>query len=172
MLPWSRWRNSEEVIAKLPSYGPVKEQDRDVPRQIFEDFVDEWSDLYRRDRSFLSRLVFPSSNKGKGIVVRRDMSYEAFSKALLDEAAYSAEVYSDTRQILNHNDPVSSARIYFNELNARARESAESFSKRHGRRSAESSEDEGEIMEDGEINEESTAAEEQPPKEREATDTS
>lgn len=153
IIPSSRWRNVEEFIVGLASYEPVKEQRREVPREILEDFVEEWDSLYRRDKSFLSDLVYPPSNKA--LVVSKDMAYETFTKALLDQAAYSADVYSTTRQILNHADPVSSARIYFKELIDKAKESSDASVRRQSRRRSqvESSEDEGEIIEDGEIDE-------------------
>lgn len=142
------------MIAADPSFAPLQAHERNAPREIFEDFIEEWSEVYKRDRSFLSSLLHSSLKHG--IPVRAGTTYEEFSKALLDEAAHSAELYSDTRRILNREVPISSARLYFNELVSRARESQSNDVKRpqagvRRRLTAESSsEDEGEIREDAE----------------------
>ena len=155
VVPSSRWRIVEEMIAADPSFAPLQAHDREAPREIFEDFIDEWNEVYKRDRSFLSSLLHSSPKHG--IYVRAETSYEEFSKALLDEAAHSAELYSDIRRILNREVPISSTRLYFNELVSRARESQTNDLKRPSagvrRRSAaeSSSEDEGEIREDDEV---------------------
>ena len=78
----------------------------------------------RRERGLSSRLVAGRrwrlhSSQKHGIHVRAETRYEEFSKALLDEAAHSADLYSDTRRILNREIPVSSVRLYFNELVSR-----------------------------------------------------
>ena len=150
LLPSSRWRNVEEKISADPSFAPVQAHERDAPREIFEDFIEEWNEVYRRDRSFLGRLVHPPSKPS--IVVTKDMKYEVFSKALLDEAAHSPDMYSDTRRILNREDPISSARLYFDELVAMAKERPMAGKRRST--ADESSEDEGEIREDGEVGDE------------------
>lgn len=172
IMPNSRWRNVEDVLSSDPSFGPVQAQEREAPREIFEDFVDDWNDGYRRDRVFLGRLV---GNK-KGIDVTVDTKYEDFTKKLLEAAAYSPDVYSDARRVLNREEPVSSARLYYDELVSRAKEKAEAVAKsfarskrgKYGGQAArrasavagggqeESSEDEGEIVEDGEVQEEDT----------------
>jgi len=153
ITPLTRWRNIEDVIANESAFGPVQDQDREAPRELFQDFIDEWNGIYRRDRSFLTRLTQPSSNK-KGIVVTAELTFEDFTKVLLDRAAFSPEHYSGTRQILNNNIPISSAHIYFNELVTAAKDVAGKSSRRQSRRGSvkdDSSEDEGEIIEDGEI---------------------
>jgi pre-mRNA-processing factor 40 len=155
LLPSSRWRFVEEMITADPSFGPVQAHERDAPRDIFEDFIEEWSEVFRQDRSFLSRLVHSSPKHG--IAVRTETTYDEFSKALLDEAAHSPELYSDTRRILNREDPISSARLYFIELISRARESQSNDANRpkaavrRGSKAESSSEDEGEIREDEEV---------------------
>lgn len=154
ILPSSRWRNVESLIAADPAYAPVQAHERDSPRELFEDFVHEWNDVYRRDRSFLSNLAHSSVNK-KQLTVQAEMHYDEYTRALLDQAAHSPELYSETRGILNREDPISSARLYFNELLLEARESeaASKRSKSGSRRCTadSSSEDEGEIREDGEV---------------------
>ena len=147
LLPTSRWRNVEAMIAKDPSFAPVQAHERGSPRDMFEDFIDEWNEVYRRDRSFLENLGHSSPTP---LVVRAGMSYDEYSRALLDQAAHSPEMYSEIRGILNREDPISSARLYFNELLLKARDNR---SKSGSRRTlaGSSSEDEGEIREEGEL---------------------
>ena len=114
--------------------------------------MDEWIELYRRDRVFLARLVKPST--GPGINVTNETNYEEFTNALLDAAAHSSEQYSNLRLILKSEDPISSARVYLDELVNRVEEVAITAMRRNKRRRLmrdDSSEDEGEIIEDGEI---------------------
>lgn len=153
LLPSSRWRNVEALINTHPSFTHVHAHERDSPREIFEDFIDEWNDVYRRDRSFLSNL---STSSPKALTVHANMRYDEFSRSLLDQAAHSPDLYSETRGILNREDPISSARLYFNELVSKARDSQAQNIKRSksgSRRGTanSSSEDEGEIREEGEM---------------------
>jgi len=154
ILPSTRWRNVEDVISSKESFNPINEQDRDAPRDMFEDFVEDWADSYRRDKLFLSRLVSTSKN----LAVNIDSQYEIFTKALLDEAAYSPDAYSDVRRIINREEPMSSAKLYFDELVLNAKNNSEntiSFGRCRGvGNSHDSSSDEGEIVEDGEVQEE------------------
>jgi hypothetical protein len=155
IVPSTRWRNLEDIISNEAALGPLKEQDRDAPRELFQDFIDEWNDTYRRDRTFLARLVQPTS--AKGINLKGTAAYEEFCQLLRDECADSPEKYNQTRLILNHKDPISSARIYFNELVLGVKETVNATLRRNSRRAsanADSSEDEGEIIEDGEIEDE------------------
>ena len=149
ILPSSRWRNVEEALTAEDAFGPVKEQDRNEPHNIFDDYVDEWGEAYHRDKAFMNSLV----SKSKGLAVNPDTKYEAFCKSLLDAAAYSPEAYSDVRRIVNEEIPVSSAKLFFDELVAASGKAG--LTRRpgpFGRKIAEdSSEDEGEIVEDGEI---------------------
>lgn len=154
ILPSSRWRSVEATIAAEPSYAPVHAHDRDSPRELFEDFVHEWNEVYRRERSFLNNLA--NSSAENTLNVHEGMSFDEYSRALLDQAAHSPDLYSETRGILNREDPVSSARLYFNELVLISKESqtkAPKRSKSGARRGTadSSSEDEGEIREDGEV---------------------
>jgi len=162
ILPSTRWRNVEDLLTSEDAFGPVQVQDRDAPREMFEDFVDEWLDSYRRDRSFLTRL---SSSSTKKLSVVVGSSYDEFTKSLLEAAAYSPEVYSDARRVINQEEPVSSAKLYFDELILRVKESLKlkgqlnfrpkSACRRNGSPCTgnESSEDEGEIREEGELEE-------------------
>jgi pre-mRNA-processing factor 40 len=153
IVPSSRWRSVEPLLSSIQSYGPVYDQDREAPRDMFEEFAAEWNESYRRDRSFLSQLVYPSN--GKQIVVTPDTTIEEFSKALLDAAADSPDMYRQARRIINRSDPVSSARLYLHELALDAKGLNGTAIIRRGsasrRRDDDSSEDEGEIVEDGEV---------------------
>jgi pre-mRNA-processing factor 40 len=154
ILPATRWRAIEGIIATDSSYKPVQAQDQDSPRELFEEFVDEWGELYRRERSLLSRTLHPTANKE--IVLKETTTYEAFTKLLLDEAAYSPELYGETRRIINREEPISSARLYYDELILRAKEGITAVVMHRGSAGgrgsqADSSEDEGEIIEDGEV---------------------
>lgn len=147
--PYTRWRVIEEYVTADEAFNPVSAQDRDAPREIYEEFVDTWDDMYRREREFLSRFINPPDKKE--ITVDPETSFEDFSKLLLAQAEYSAELYGDTRRIINRDEPVSSARLYWEELVSRA-------SHLNGRQGTQptslqedSSEDEGEIIEDGEV---------------------
>jgi pre-mRNA-processing factor 40 len=152
IVPTSRWRTVEGLVAADEAFGHVREQDRESPREMFEEFVDEWNESYRRDRAFLSQLVHPASNKD--IVVTSAMKYDEFTKALLDEAADSSDMYSEARRIIGRENPVSSAQLYFDELVLRAKGTNGSGATRRSnlrRRDQDSSEDEGEIVEEGEV---------------------
>ena len=150
ILPHSRWRSVEEIVSADESFKLVQAQDRDSPHGLFEEFVEEWEDTYRRDRSFLSRLLQPPDKKE--ITVHASMSYDDFTKFLLDESAYSPEVYGDARRIISRDEPVSSARLYYDELIYRASDKNNAKRQAARRRATEdSSEDEGEIIEDGEV---------------------
>jgi hypothetical protein len=136
------------------AYEAMLEQDRDAAREIFEEFIDEWEDIYRRERQFLSQLVHPSSHRE--ILVTRDTTYDAFVKALLEEANNAPQTYAEAKRITKSEEPLSSARLYFNELMNKAKEKTtlpyrrRSFSSRRTSQE-DSSEDEGEIIEEGEI---------------------
>ena len=155
LLPSTKWRNVENLLSEFQPFQLVAGQDSDVTRELFQDFIDEWNGIYRRDRIFLARLVQPSS--GIGANVTNETSYDEFCKVLLDAAAHSSEQYSHLRLIMKSEDPISSARVYFNELVNRVKEVAMTAMRRNNRRGSvrdDSSEDEGEIVEDGEIKEE------------------
>ena len=152
--PSSKWRTSEDVVAALDSFGPVQDQDRDAPREIFEDFLAEWNENYGRDRSVLRQLVYPKSNKQ--LVVTVDTKYEEFTKALLEAAVDYPDLGGKARRIIHRSEPVSSARVYLQELLANAKDLNGSVMARRGSSSRRlkdnnsSSEDEGEIVEDEE----------------------
>eukprot|EP00985_Skeletonema_marinoi_P009908 scaffold4665_cov162-Skeletonema_marinoi.AAC.1 len=144
VIPSTHWRSVEDKIASDPCYEPVLAQGRDVPMEIFNDFVDDWNEQYRRDRSTLSRL-WESSKKE----IKLDESTGVdFSKKLLDYSANSPDIYADIRR-MSSNEPLSSIMLFFNELKANA--GVQSANRRSSLLNDEdSSEDEGEIKEDGE----------------------
>ena len=148
ILPSSRWRNFEDILSAEETFGPVNEQDRSAPRDMFEDFVEDWADLYQRDKLLLKDLL-SSSKSG---IMKSDTEYEEFKNALLKAAEYSPECYSDVRRIINREEPVSNSKVLFDELVVNAKEGVED---KHRKsvigNGAESSEDEGEIVEDGEV---------------------
>ena len=150
ILPSTRWRHAEDVVGGEPSHGPVEEKGREVPREIFEDFVDDWNDEYKRDRSRLREYWRKAKSK---MDMSTETQYEDFAKALLDAVSESADSYSTVRRIINREEPVSSAKLYFDELILDAKDGggAKSSRARKGRKDDDSSEDEGEIVEDGEI---------------------
>ena len=152
ILPSSRWRNFEDHISSKVSFSPVSEQDRDAPRDMFEDFVEDWADSYRRDKVFLSRLVSSSKN----LTVNADTQLEGFKKAILEEAAYSPDVYSDVRRIINREEPISNIKLFLDELVLKAKKDNEntiSFGRRRGvgNRNDSSSDEDGEVQEDTQI---------------------
>jgi pre-mRNA-processing factor 40 len=154
LLPSSRWRNVEDLLSSNASFAPVKAQDPEAPREIFEEFANNWNSVYLRDRTFLSQLVYPSAKSD--VLVKPDTTFEEFTRALLDRASDSSTKYESTRGIINRESPVSSARLYFNELSMRARGVPGPAFVRRGSSSrrgkdSDSSEDEGEIIEDGEL---------------------
>ena len=142
IVPSSRWRSVEEIISVDPTYALLQEQSREAPRELFEDYIEDWGENYRRDRSFLSHAFANAKNK---FVVDVEMLYDDFTKAFLNAVSESPDDCGRLRRIIAQEETVSSAKLYFNELIARGRDG--------GRRNGEdSSEDEGEIKEDGEIN--------------------
>lgn len=147
--PYTRWRSIEEFVMVDQAFNPVLAQDRDAPREIFEEFIDEWDDIYRQERAILSRLVNPSDKPE--IVVTHETSLEEFTKLLLKEAEHSPEIYGDTRRIANREEPISSVRLYLEELVSRANHSNSRPGAQRRVPQDDSSEDEGEIIEEGEI---------------------
>jgi FF domain len=151
IVPSTKWRNIEDSLSSHPTYGLVKSQDRDGPKELFQDFLEEWNATYRRDRIFLSRLL-QSINRTNSVLIAK--SYDEFRKSLLDAASHSPEQYGDIRMILNSESPISSARVYFNEIFHRDTEHAKAATlsmNRRGQSREDSSEDEGEIIEDEEV---------------------
>jgi len=148
----TRWRSVEDTIENDASYLAVFTQDNDAPREIFEDFLDDLRDGYRRDKPFLSRLIY-SSSRG-GVKVQKDSTYEHFCQDLVAAAvtAGGSDMTGDCKRMLSR-EPVSSALLFFHELHQRAKNDSPSGNGFAGRRKVDESEDEGEIVEDGEVDE-------------------
>lgn len=147
ILPTSRWRNIEDLLASKETFKAVRDQGRNEPQLVFDDYIDEWADIYQGDKAFLSDLL----SKSKDNAFRADSKYEDFTKALLDAAAPSPDSYRDVRRIIQEELPVSSAKLLFDEIIA-VEKASKIRNRTSGRRIADdSSEDEGEIVEDGEV---------------------
>jgi hypothetical protein len=142
ITPYTRWRSIQDAVSADEAFKLVQAQDREAPHELFEEFLDEWNEGYRREHSFLGRLM---TSGRKEIRVKPGTSFDQFTKLLLDEAAYSPDVYGDVRRIINREQPVSSARLYYDEVMSRTAEVRKA--------NDDSSEDEGEIIEDGEVSE-------------------
>jgi len=133
---------------------PVQQQDPDAPREIFHDFRDHLRQIYRKNKSLLNRLL---SCK----LAKQDFdstSYEYFSNTLLQSAERLHSDYSSEFRRMLHEEPVSSVLLFYNELKSRSSSkhaaSCRSRVDDHNNNNApQSSEDEGEIVEDGEVRE-------------------
>ena len=77
-----------------------------------------------------------------------ETSYEEFLDALLEVSSKSNDLNLQTHRIIHDNSPVSSAKLYFDELKNRAKVAASARRGSSRRRDEESSEDEGEIVEE------------------------
>ena len=154
IFPSSRWREIEVLLLKDDSFKMVEGQDRDAPRELFEKFVDEWDLMYRRERSFLCRLLRPKEKPD--VVISTGATYGSFKNSITNESSYSSEIQNETFRIINKDDPVSSARLLYDELVARTVDNKRNGggSSRRGSTRDDSSEDEGEIIEDGELKDE------------------
>ena len=157
ITPETRWRGIEEKVSTdYPAvFEPVQAQGREVARELFEDFVFDWKEEYRRDKATLVR-VWDSSAKKKEFKFDDDkLTAEEFGKVLLESSAGSPDLYGEIRRISNRENPVSGIQLYFNELRADAETAKNGQKKKRGSLAdgAESSEDEGEIIEDGEVDE-------------------
>jgi len=161
ITPETRWRGIEERVSGDKSFEQVQAQGREVAREMFEDFVYDWKEEYRRDKITLVR-VWEMSKKKQEFVFDDKSSAEDFSKVLLESSAGSPDLYGEIRRMSNlaKKNPLSSIQLFFNEL--RANHSSPTSKnkknghnndgkKKHGSENNDSSEDEGEIIEDGEV---------------------
>jgi len=152
IVPYSRWSTIEELVHREPAFGPVQEQDRNAPRDLFEDFISEWNSRYQHDRSFMRRILSLQKRNGQtSKIFTTESTYDEFTERLLSSSAGVVMDYQESRLIINTEDPLSSAKIFFNEL---TKGISESPAQHHSSRALavdDSSIDEGEIVEDGEI---------------------
>eukprot|EP00934_Nitzschia_sp_Nitz4_P002904 Nitzschia sp. Nitz4//scaffold62_size106224//29301//31288//NITZ4_004347-RA/size106224-augustus-gene-0.102-mRNA-1//-1//CDS//3329555829//2894//frame0 len=144
--PHTHWRDVEESVSAVDSFGPVQAQGRDVPREVFEEFADDWDRRYRRDRTMLTRL---RTSGNLSLQKHAKMSLEEYMERVLAAADNSVDLSREIRRIVNTNEPVSSLKIYFEEQQGHSYGTGSRFNRRV--QNADSSEDEGEIVEDGEI---------------------
>jgi pre-mRNA-processing factor 40 len=142
--PYTRWRAIVEFLKAEEAFKTVLGQDQDAPMEIFEEFVDGWDDAYHRERALLSRLIDESWDVAS--LVKPDTSFEDFTKTLLERSERPSDLYSDIKRIINREEPVSTARVYWEELVSKAQHAV----RRQGSQvdNEESSEDEGEIIEE------------------------
>ena len=156
VTPETRWRSLEDTVSNDPTYEPVHAQGRKVARELFEDFVYDWKEEYRRDKVTLVR-VWEKSTK-EFVFDDRDNVVEEFGKMLLESSAGSPELYGEIRRISNRENVLfmSSIALFYKELMSQSEGTRNGDGKKRGStlNDNDSSEDEGEIIEDGEVAEE------------------
>lgn len=148
VTPETRWRGVEDKVANDPTYELVQVQGKEVARELFEDFVYDWKEEYRRDKVILSRVWDMSK---KDFFDDEDKAnVDELGKMMLEWSSRSPDLYGEIRRMSNRENPLSSVHLFFNDRRAQ-------FAAKHGRgktrlrNGEESSDDEGEIIEDGEI---------------------
>jgi pre-mRNA-processing factor 40 len=151
ITPETRWRSIEDKVANDPTYGPVQVQGRDVARELFEDFVYDWREEYRRDKVTLLS-VWDMRENDFDFVDDSKTNVDEFGKMMLEWSSKSSELYGEIRRMSNREVPMSSIHLFFNDRRNMFVSSINgSGNKRLRNNRDESSEDEGEIIEDGEI---------------------
>jgi pre-mRNA-processing factor 40 len=137
--PNTRWNLVQEKIAQDASYPPVYAQNREAPRELFEDFVDEWNDEYRRERAVLNRAL----GMAKELKFDNKTGVEEFRKQILDASSPNPDLYAEVRRILTREDELSTCCLLYNERRDGIKNNGGSQTLKED----ESSEDEGEIIE-------------------------
>lgn len=151
VTPETRWRSVEDKVVNEPTYGPVLIQGRDVARELFEDFVYDWREEFRRDKVTLLG-VWDMREKDFDFVDDGKTNVDEFGKKMLEWSSKSSELYGEIRRMSNREVPLSSIHLFFNDCRTMfVSTNNESGNKRLQNNGDESSEDEGEIIEDGEI---------------------
>ena len=157
ITPDTRWRGLEDKVSNDPTYEPVLAQGREVAREFFEDFVYDWKEEYRRDKVILNRVWEMSKKDFAFVDDDYNANVEEFGKMMLEWSARSPDLYGEIRRMSNRENPLSSVRLFFNERRVELVSSRNGHGKKCGigslRNCDESSEDEGEIIEDGEVSE-------------------
>jgi len=149
ILPSSSYSSVvDSVLSQENSFAKLQQHDRDRPKELFEEFVNDWNEMYRRDRLFLSDLVRKRVEKSNDQANFKDetTTFEAFCAVLLEEAS-DDDAAERVKQIIDESSPVTSAQLYFNELK-QSSVSRRRTSQLALQNDVESSEDEGEIAED------------------------
>lgn len=151
ITPETRWRSVEDKVANDPTYGPVQVQGRDVARELFEDFVYDWREEYRRDKVTLF-IVWDMREKDFDFVDDGKENVDKFGKMMLEWSSKSSELYGEIRRISNREVPLSSIHLFFNDCRTMfvSMNNGSESKRLRNNNGDESSEDEGEI-EDGEI---------------------
>jgi len=137
----------DSVLSQDASFLKLQQHNRDRPKELFEEFVNDWNELYRRDRLFLSDIVRKRVENSNAQTFKDETkTFDDFCKVLLDEAANQTASDRVQRIIDDESNPVSSALLYFNELklSSSSRRRNSQLTQHHDS----SSEDEGEIAED------------------------
>lgn len=147
--PHTRWRDIEGIVVSDESFPHVQAQGRDAPRELYETFSDDWDLVYRKERAFLARVLDYYDRNGTAF--KAGTTLEEFRDNLLKAAEHSVDMYGETRRIIQREDPVSSAQLYFEELTAAGNGSNSAQANRRRSLHYDSSEDEGEIVEEGEV---------------------
>uniref|UniRef100_A0A7S3LCE3 FF domain-containing protein n=1 Tax=Amphora coffeiformis TaxID=265554 RepID=A0A7S3LCE3_9STRA len=145
LTPSSLWRDSQSLLNQDPCSAPLSQQDPQAPREMFQRFVDDWNSAYLGDRRTLSQLA--AYLPKKSAFVNDETTYEDFIEALLGVSSNDDELNMEIRRIVDERSPVSSAKLYFDELKNRAKLAATARRGSSRRPDEESSEDEGEIDE-------------------------
>ncbi len=151
LFPWSGWRDIEDEITVDSSYRALYELDSDAPKVVFEEFVSEWNHRYRKDQEVLAELLRPTSHTK--LVVDRETSYDTFKNGILETAQRSPGLLDEINSIISQAEPVSSAKVFLKETQLKSG-TGRSVIRRTGALRIghyDSSEDEGEITEDTEI---------------------
>ena len=143
----TKWKGVEEWLAQEPEAKAVANLGEDMPSSIFADFVDVWNDAYMVDRAILLQIVKPQANRE--IVVTSETAFADFEKSLKLELKEYPKLDPEVKRILGDTTLLSSARILFDELQRTSLGLGVVLSRRKNgsRRRADSSDDEGEIVE-------------------------
>ena len=164
--PNTRWNDVRDVLGRHAVHGPVYAQRREAPRELFEDFVEEWNEEWRRDRGVLLRALLggaaattttnnngatakntAKNNETQTKVDESKMTLEEFQKHLLEMATPHPDLYAEVRRILNKEDTtLSSCRLLYEERRGMMKDG--SLNGGTLEEGEESSEDEGEIIEE------------------------
>eukprot|EP00956_Cyclotella_meneghiniana_P015814 scaffold24563_cov43-Cyclotella_meneghiniana.AAC.2 len=135
--PDTRWRSAQELLSRHVAHDPVYAQRPEAPRELFEDFIEEWNEEYRRERVTLNRAL--SLNKLSG---NEKLSLYEFRKHLLESASAMPDLYAEVKRILIREDNLSSTFLFHEELFMNGNRNSVIGDEKDG-----SSEDEGEIVE-------------------------
>ncbi|GAX09921.1 pre-mRNA-processing factor 40 [Fistulifera solaris] len=151
LFPWSGWRDIEDAITVDSSYLLLYELDSDAPKVVFEEFLSEWNHRYRKDQEILAELLRPSSHIK--LVVDRETSFNTFKEAILEAAQRSPGLLDEVHDIFNQAEPVSSAKVFLREMQLKNGIGRPVIRRAGALRIGhyDSSEDEGEITEDAEM---------------------